>query len=1160
MDSSESITESDWVRFKEFTNKLVSGLPIRKDSMHLGVIEFNTDAKLVTSLESNKGDLESKLESGLSKSTKGRTFTGKAIRLAVDMLKKNARGGDIPKILILLTDGLPSDREAADAAFAEAKAAGVAVQIVTIGFMVNVLPLSEHWSAEGFPPIRMTMGYAQLLARIKSIEGAICKLSMVTLAPTTAAPTPPTGAPQKPCNTSGHLHMDFGGDVASFGDAQEKELMTKLEAALGLAPGKIEVTRHTDTDKIDRNLGALGHGKIFHPTKVQLNFKFNGTQAIEHGYKLEKDVEKGLFQPLPDFPLLRLEMEEVYCTSAPSVAPSMPPTEWPTGKPTESPSKVPTESPTNVPTRTPTLTPTESPTTLTPTTTDEPSSLPTHTPTEHPTQDPTSVPTDYPTIEPTETPTETPTELPTFVPTAGPTDQPTVLPTPHPTEVPTGCWVRWATMHLIFRNASNQQTNSAHPAGKPGVTAGAHTPGGAPRRLLVAPFPIQHAPTGPIGWGERKVSAAPTGWGLQEAKLLQAAVMAELKLDPTGLDAMKTYEEDGGYLHVEIPYVGLDSLKLGREFERKVLHENFNPVPGFPIRRIWLDTVFACNTGSPSGPSYSPKEAPLDLITAAPKLKSSTTPKHVVPVLQPSIILPVPSVPKTASPSMAPTEIPTTISPTDEPTEMPTTPAPTDEPTEMPTAAPTHQPTHTPTEASPSAACQSTGDPHNVDFFGSTWELHSPGVYQALAYRNLVVQQVVEKCTGKKSHFGCNTEVAVKAADKVLSLQKDASGIKISVDGETLSGKIRKETRTWSNKASVTFHGTTAGGGKINAELVTPEFHIYLRADNRTLSYTIKAKVNVMGQAPGLCGGGGQAQLTPIGNAGKLPCNNCVAYTAPWAGQGSGRRENSLGSCTCAEWVVPNKAPITLLQGRSQPHTAIVSNYVEFQPGTILQAFSPSMLESEPYKAALKDCTAALKVLQVQETDEIIQKANDCAMDVAVGMEEKRTLAEWEEAFCQSVETAVDPRNPSHMQCKTVAMCAANNRLDSQGSGKTACHDVFPDLMSMKIHTFPPFKPAGRPQDKTVHLVHPVLPALLGSMTNPPSRPATTLVPPVRPELMTVQTSAPVTVVHLAHLKPAGKPMLHTFAPINVAKRPEDKVVHLVHPKSATVTLAELAQ
>ena len=65
-------------------------------------------------------------------------------------------------------------------------------------------------------------------------------------------------------------------------------------------------------------------------TQVQLNFKFGlgvagerGVESIDLGHELEKKWERGEFQPLPDFPLIRIEIEEIYCTAAPTDAPTI---------------------------------------------------------------------------------------------------------------------------------------------------------------------------------------------------------------------------------------------------------------------------------------------------------------------------------------------------------------------------------------------------------------------------------------------------------------------------------------------------------------------------------------------------------------------------------------------------------------------------------------------------------------------------------------------------------------------------------------------------------------------------------------------------------------------------------------------------------------------
>ena len=149
--------------------------------MHVGMIEYNTKAKLVTKLEQDRAALDRKINAGLSKFTSGRTSTDKAVLLATDELVKNSLSGNKPKIIILLTDGLPTDRSLANAAFSKAHALRINVQIVTIGFMVSYLPMPARWSTAGFAPIKMMKGYSELLKRIGKITRTICELTQVCL-------------------------------------------------------------------------------------------------------------------------------------------------------------------------------------------------------------------------------------------------------------------------------------------------------------------------------------------------------------------------------------------------------------------------------------------------------------------------------------------------------------------------------------------------------------------------------------------------------------------------------------------------------------------------------------------------------------------------------------------------------------------------------------------------------------------------------------------------------------------------------------------------------------------------------------------------------------------------------------------------------------------
>jgi hypothetical protein len=402
--------------------------------------------------------------------------------------------------------------------------------------------------------------------------------------------------------------MDFGGDVGKFSDAEQNALHDKLCNALGLKKDDLKVTRHA-VDEAGLNLGAVGHGKIWHPTKVQLNFRFVGTDAIEHGYQLERQVESGKFVLggiLKPFPLLRLQMEEIYCTKAPTGQPTISPsnrntavpTEYPTAEPTITPTSVPTATPSRVPTAEPTAqptaTPTELPTTLPPTSnkptfapsatpTEEPTAKPTATPTAKPTAKPTRVPTAKPTAEPTARPTEEPTVQPTDMPTTLPTIEPSVLPTFAPTRAPTGCLVRGAKMHVLFKEDA-----------------------AAGRRLLMH-VEVDQKMLEAVGlsddddksknghayaYGKSKMKGHTAGH-VKAMQAIQAAVAKELHLSVAQL-SVKSYPMKGSTMHTELQFKGDESIKLGRQLEKAVLANKFNPVPGYPIHRLYMEEVFDC--------------------------------------------------------------------------------------------------------------------------------------------------------------------------------------------------------------------------------------------------------------------------------------------------------------------------------------------------------------------------------------------------------------------------------------------------------------------------------------------------------------------------------------------------------------------------------------
>merc|ERR1711975_85839 len=132
----------------------------------------------------------------LSKVTSGRTYVDKAIYMAMDDLEKNGRRATdpkIPQVIIVLTDGAPSDRNAAAVAFKAAIAKGYQVQIVLIGFMAVFMPPDADWSSA--PPMKMMGGYESLLQARAQVTDLVCSVSRKTEAPTALPTLPPSKYP-----------------------------------------------------------------------------------------------------------------------------------------------------------------------------------------------------------------------------------------------------------------------------------------------------------------------------------------------------------------------------------------------------------------------------------------------------------------------------------------------------------------------------------------------------------------------------------------------------------------------------------------------------------------------------------------------------------------------------------------------------------------------------------------------------------------------------------------------------------------------------------------------------------------------------------------------------------------------------------------------------
>ena len=131
LDGSGSISQKDWERFMTFTDKLIKALPIATGQMQVGLIEFATTSVLVQPLTDNKSVIEKARKEKLTREQGIRTYMSKATAIARQQLTNK----NVPRTLVVITDGLPSNRSATTEQFHAAKAEGIHVVMVTVGML-----------------------------------------------------------------------------------------------------------------------------------------------------------------------------------------------------------------------------------------------------------------------------------------------------------------------------------------------------------------------------------------------------------------------------------------------------------------------------------------------------------------------------------------------------------------------------------------------------------------------------------------------------------------------------------------------------------------------------------------------------------------------------------------------------------------------------------------------------------------------------------------------------------------------------------------------------------------------------------------------------------------------------------------------------------------
>ena len=137
VDSSGSVA-SDYPKEKEFVKTIGNSLDIAEDGSHAGIVVFSSNSEVAMKFsESNNGSAFATAVDKLPL-LRGRTRIDKALKLAFDRLFREEDGMrlDVPKVLVLLTDGAQTVE---DGAIAPSKAvepfheANIKVLVIGIG-------------------------------------------------------------------------------------------------------------------------------------------------------------------------------------------------------------------------------------------------------------------------------------------------------------------------------------------------------------------------------------------------------------------------------------------------------------------------------------------------------------------------------------------------------------------------------------------------------------------------------------------------------------------------------------------------------------------------------------------------------------------------------------------------------------------------------------------------------------------------------------------------------------------------------------------------------------------------------------------------------------------------------------------------------------------
>ena len=221
LDGSDSITDISWTNAKNFVRQLIRKFDVSPDAIHIGVIVYSSAIGDHVSLNVYKAKQMLDIISSSLRQPKESTNTAKGIEYARNEFKKSKRHGQVPKILIVLTDGSSDSPKETRSQAEMAKIEGIRVLALGVGNQMFKDELRQIASSPR--KVFTATSYLTLQGLVSEIKNMVCQVITTTTARPTpmVLPTQPTVRvpiqPGKICNVPGDIIFLIDGSN-SIGD------------------------------------------------------------------------------------------------------------------------------------------------------------------------------------------------------------------------------------------------------------------------------------------------------------------------------------------------------------------------------------------------------------------------------------------------------------------------------------------------------------------------------------------------------------------------------------------------------------------------------------------------------------------------------------------------------------------------------------------------------------------------------------------------------------------------------------------------------------------------------------------------------------------------------------------------------------------------------